>query len=204
MSVAHFSDSLLISPQDMVLWDFAGIDGQLVARRLFGARASQIAPFQSTTVHLQSAPNLHHSGSLLRLCEANYRVALPPSVEFGALVENLELNVWVKPSSEGFPDRASPNAVPQPTSLPTRPSYLMAVLVVPDEWGRVHIPQLATTKPLHSLHHLPLEQAAPARLHNQAVLIWRHVWNESPRFQIQTAIHNKEAIATLLGDRLRS
>ncbi|MGB3493407.1 MAG: hypothetical protein WBA57_11805 [Elainellaceae cyanobacterium] len=200
MTVLNLSQHLIVNPQDRVLWDFAGIDGQWVARHLFGDIAVQIAPFQSASVVLPERPSPEVCGSLLRLCEANYRVELPAAIDLSRIVGMLKAKVWIKVSSL-TPVKGSAGSA---RSLEAQPDAKgrMAMLIVPDEWGCTHIPRLATTKPLYSLHPLPLERAAPARIDDKAVLIWRHQWNGKSCFQIQTAEKDKEAIATILGDRL--
>lgn len=202
MSVVDRSQTLIVSPQNMVLWDFAGVDGQQVARRLFGDIASQIAPFQSASVQVRVASGQNHPGALLRLCEANYRVALPPDIDLGQVVSPQHDRVWVRRSSQTHPKTEAIHEATQTSDSPVSAPYKMAILIVPDEWGCVHLPQIATTKPLYSLDALPVNCAAPARIEDKAVLVWRHLWNGNPCFQLQTAVKEKEAIATILGDRL--
>jgi len=143
---------------DRTLWDFAGIDGLQVARHLFGEQIAHISPFQSLTTTLQGRPC-----AVLRLCEHNFRVALPQGLELDQLIHPLHQQIWI-----------------------ARSPYL-AALTLPVEQGLSWLYQRATTKPLHRLQPLPGDRAVPARLGGIAVLIWHHSWLGQPRLELHTA-----------------
>ena len=50
-------------------WDFAGVDGGLVARALFGEAAARLSVWQSLDTDWDGSPC-----SVLRLCEGNFRI----------------------------------------------------------------------------------------------------------------------------------
>ncbi|MEO0541594.1 MAG: hypothetical protein AAFZ80_12125 [Cyanobacteria bacterium P01_A01_bin.105] len=159
--------SIASSPMDELdcrLWDFAGVDGLQTAIALFSAAVSHLAPFQSRSVALNSAP-----ATLLRLCENNFRVALPENVDFRAALTPLPSNVWVKPCQT-------------------------ANLVLSPAVGLERLAQIAVTKPRFRLTPLPLNQAVPARINGTAILVWHQLWQEQPRLLIQTARVDIESV----------
>lgn len=143
---------------DRTLWDFAGIDGLQVARHLFGEQIAHISPFQSLTTTLQDRPC-----AVLRLCENNFRVALPQDLGLDRLIHPLHQRVWI-----------------------ARSPYLTA-LSLPVEQGLSWLYQKATTKPLYTLEPLPGDRAVPARLDGIALLIWHHLWLGQPRLELHLA-----------------
>lgn len=145
---------------EYVLWDFAGVDGLQAAIALFTPAISRIAPFQSLTARLN-----HQPCSVLRLCENNFRVALSTTLDFDRAIADLALKVWSKPCSA-------------------------TTLVVPTDLGLARLPQIATTKPLHTLKTFPCDRAVPARINGAAILAWHHSWLGQPRLTIQTASAN--------------
>jgi len=146
------------------LWDFAGIDGLQAAIALFTPAISRIAPFQSLTT------NFHHQPcSVLRLCENNFRVALPANLAFNQAIADLSLQVWSKPCPA-------------------------ATFVVPTALGLARLPQIATTKPTHTLEPFPCDRAVPARINGVAILAWHHSWCGQPILNIQTASANVNTI----------
>ncbi|MBF2085868.1 hypothetical protein [Thermoleptolyngbya sp. C42_A2020_037] len=143
---------------DRTLWDFAGIDGLQVARHLFGESIAHISPFQSLTTTLQGYPC-----AVLRLCENNFRVALPQVLALDGLIRPLRWRVWV-----------------------ARSPYLTA-LSLPVEPGLCWLYQRATTKPLYRLQPLLGDRAVPARLEGIALLVWHHEWLGQPRLELHMA-----------------
>lgn len=159
-----------INPPDYRLWDFAGVDGLQVAIKLFSSSVSYLAPYQSLTSECNRQPC-----SVLRLCEHNFRVALPEQENFEQAIARLELDVWVKTS-------------------PT------ANLLMSADSGLARLAQLATTKPFFTLDPFPLNRAVPARIHGVAILAWHHLWQAQPRVLIQTAAADFEFIQRQLGE----
>lgn len=153
-----------MKPPDYHLWDFAGVDGLQAAIALFSPAIARIAPFQSRTVEFKQ-----HNGSVLRLCENNFRVALSAPVPFDQAVTERGLQVWVKP-------------------------YGAATLVLPVELGLQRLRQMATTKPIYTLDPFPCDRAVPARINGIAILAWYHLWQGQPRLAIQTATANVDAV----------
>ena len=149
---------------DCGLWDFAGVDGLQTAIALFSTTVSHLAPFQSCSSSLNSAP-----ATVLRLCENNFRVALPESVDFLAALTPLKSNVWVKPCQT-------------------------AHLVLPATTGLERLAQVAVTKPRFRLSPLPLDRAVPARIDGTAILAWHQLWPAHPRLLIQTACTDIELV----------
>lgn len=146
------------SSTDRTLWDFAGIDGLQVARHLFGEPIARLSRFQSLTTTLQGYPC-----AVLRLCENNFRVALPQALALEGLIHPLRQRVWV-----------------------ARSPYLSA-LTLPLESGLSWLYERATTKPLYRLQPLPSDRAVPARLDGIALLIWHHEWLDQPRLELHMA-----------------
>ena len=149
---------------DYVLWDFAGVDGRQAAIALFTPAISRIAPFQS----LATSFNHQHS-SVLRLCENNFRVALPASFAFGRSIADQDIQVWSKPCPA-------------------------ATLVVPTDLGLARLPKISTTKPLYTLTPFPCDRAVPARINGVAIQAWHHSWCRQPRLVIQMASANINTI----------
>ncbi|MGF1499455.1 MAG: hypothetical protein ACFB8W_21910 [Elainellaceae cyanobacterium] len=160
-----------MNPRNFVLWDFAGVDGLQAAIALFSSGVTHLAPFQSLTVAFEAQP-----GSVLRLCEGNFRVALREEVDFEGAIASLGLKVWVKPCRT-------------------------ANLVMPPTLGLERLAQVATTKPLFTLHPFPCDRAVPARINGTAILAWHHFWEGQPRLLIQTAAADAGSIQrALTGD----
>ncbi|MEO0532480.1 MAG: hypothetical protein AAF215_01260 [Cyanobacteria bacterium P01_A01_bin.123] len=153
-----------VNPPHYHLWDFAGVDGLQVAIALFAPTVNHISPFQSLTSNFNQQPC-----AILRLCENNFRVALPAEMPFDQAVADLELNVWVKPC--------------QATTI-----------VLPVDFGLQRLAQIATTKPTYTLNPFPLNQAVPARINGIAILAWHHPWQGQPKLVIQTAATDADAI----------
>ncbi|MBW4652644.1 MAG: hypothetical protein KME20_06340 [Kaiparowitsia implicata GSE-PSE-MK54-09C] len=158
------SASLSFSPA-YTLWDFAGRDGLQAALQLFGPRANRIAPFQSFSTSWQQQPC-----TVLRLCQHNFRVALPEGAALDLATQALDLSLWVKPCAT------------------------LATVFLPRAEGLERLPNLATTNPLYRLDPLPLDCAVPARIGNCAVLIWHHTWNTQPYLAIQTVTTQQDFI----------
>lgn len=162
--------SLEAAPRDSdtFLWDFAGVDGLQAAIALFTPAISRLAPFQSLTAEFD-----HQPCSVLRLCDNNFRVALPGPMSFDATFEAaiaaLPLNIWVKPCPA-------------------------AVLVLPVDFGLARLSAIATIKPIYRLSPFPCERAVPARINGLGILAWHHCWRGQPRLEIQTAQANIQRI----------
>ena len=138
----------LINLDHYYLWDFAGVDGLQFARELVGDRVTRIARFQSLEVSLGG-----YSGSILRLCEGNFRLGLQGDA--AAIAEMLrqhqaQRQVWVKPCDK------------------------MRAIALPESTGIELLPRIMTTKPPHRLQGLQPNCAVPARYQGTAVLVWRH------------------------------
>ena len=161
-------DRLQINPPNYHLWDFAGVDGLQVAITLFSPAMNHIAPYQSLPVDFNQ-----QSCAVLRLCERNFRVALPTDMHFDQVVANLGFNAWVKPCHT-------------------------AILCLPAILGIERLTQIATTKPLYSLNPFPINAAMPARINNIAILAWHHLWRGQPQLALQTAVTDYEAIQLAL------
>lgn len=156
------------STADYILWDFAGVDGLQAAIALFSPAISHISPFQSLTANFS-----HQPCSVLRLCENNFRVALPQTISgetaFEKAIADLNLKVWAK-------------------RCPA------ATFIVPADLALSRLPKIAMTKPLYSLTPFPCDRAVPARINGVAILAWHHLWYEQPRVYIQTASANVNEI----------
>lgn len=156
---------------DRTLWDFAGLDGLQVARHLFGESITRISPFQSLTTTLQGYPC-----AVLRLCENNFRVALPQALALDGLIRPLRWRAWV-----------------------ARLPYLTA-LSLPVESGLSWLYQRATTKPLYTLQPLPGDRAVPARLDGTALLVWHHEWLGQPRLELHLATTDVPLVQAQMAD----
>lgn len=161
-------DSLSIHPPGYWLWDFAGLDGLQAAIALLTPAVSHLAPFQSLTAEFQ-----HQPCAVLRLCENNFRVALPDAMPFDGAIAALGLKLWVRPCPA-------------------------ATLVLPVEAGVSRLQAIATTKPIYTLKPFPCDRAVPARINGLAILAWHHYWQRQPRLTLQTAQANVEAISEAL------
>lgn len=161
-------DTGQINPPGYVLWDFAGVDGRQAAIALFTPAIAHLAPFQSRTAAFQ-----HQSCAVLRLCENNFRVALPEKLSLEAAIAALALQVWVKPCAA-------------------------ANLVLPVDEGLSRLRAIATTKPIYTLNPFPCDRAVPARIEGLAMLAWHHHWQGQPRLTLQTAQAHVEAIQRAL------
>ncbi|HHP7244347.1 MAG TPA: hypothetical protein ACFE0H_06640 [Elainellaceae cyanobacterium] len=152
------------------LWDWAGVDGLQFARAVFGDSVGNIAPFQSIETTYQMYPC-----SVLRLCEGNFRVAIAPEVSFQDDTQAIHspLRMWLKPST-------------------------LVAIALADEVGMNILPQIATTKSIYRLDLLQANCAAPARINDIAVLIWRHRVAGTPIVELHVALSNLDALQTLL------
>ncbi len=157
-----------INPPGHFLWDFAGMDGLQAAIALFTPAIAHRAPFQSLTAQFEQQPC-----SVLRLCENNFRVALPEPMALGDAITALELNVWVKPCPA-------------------------ATLLLPVDLGLERLRAIATTKPMYTLNPFPCDRAVPARINGLAILAWHHLWQGQPRLEIQTAQGQVKALQQAL------
>lgn len=164
-------DTVQINPPGCFLWDFAGVDGRQAAIALFTPAISHLTPFQSLTAEFQ-----HQPCAVLRLCENNFRVALPEKMPFEAAIAALELQVWVKPCPA-------------------------ANLVLPVDEGLSRLRAIATTKPIYTLHPFPCDRAVPAHIEGLAMLAWHHRWQGQPRLTVQTAQANVQAIQRVLASQ---
>ncbi|MGD1859490.1 MAG: hypothetical protein ACFB0E_05910 [Leptolyngbyaceae cyanobacterium] len=161
-------DTLQINPSDYFLWDFAGVDGLQAAIALFSPAVSHLAPWQSLTAEWQQ-----RSCSVLRLCENNFRVALPEDMSFDQAIQVLDFKVWVKP-------------------------YPAATLMLPVEVGLPRLQTIATTRPIYTLNPFPSDRAVPARINDMAILAWHHPWQGQPKLAIQTSNTSVQAIQLAL------
>ena len=162
----------LIDLEHYYLWDFAGVDGLQFARELVGDRVTRIARFQSLEVNLGG-----YSGSILRLCEGNFRLGVQGNA--AAIAEMLrqhqaQLRVWVKPC-----DR-------------------MGAIALPESTGIEVLPRIMTTKPPHRLQGLQPNCAVPARYQGTAVLVWRHSIGEP--FELHLALKDIAIIKSRLAE----
>ena len=167
-------DDLWVNPPGQFLWDFAGVDGLQGAIALFGPTVNHIAPFQSLTAAFDQQPC-----SVLRLCENNFRVALPVARPLDQAIAELGLKIWVKPCQT-------------------------ATLVLPTMLGLKCLAQIATTKPLYTLDPFPLDRAVPARINDTAILAWYHLWQGRPRLEVQIASSDLPRMRALLQASLLS
>lgn len=161
--VAHSSRPIL-TPFDGHLWDFAGVDGLQVAIALFSSQVSHLAPFQSLTAEFHQ-----QTCAVLRLCEGNFRVALPLEFDLEQAVNCLDQTVWVKPCQT-------------------------ANLIVPASSGLERLAQIATTKPVFTLKPFPRDRAVPARINGTAILAWHLSWQGQPALLLQTAVADADQI----------
>ena len=160
----------LIDLKHYHLWDFAGVDGLQLARGLVGDRVTRIARFQSLEVSLEG-----YSGSLLRLCEGNFRLGLYGDA--AVIAEMLrqyqtQLRVWLKPC-----DR-------------------MGAIALPESTGIEALPRIMTTKPPFRLQGLQPNCAVPARYRGTAVLVWRH----SIRLELHLALKDVAVVKSRLAE----
>jgi hypothetical protein len=167
------SIDLTVSMINFQLWDLAGIDGLQVARSLFGDGIARLAPFQSLEISLPDC-----SGAILRLCEGNFRLSLRGDVTL--FVDALQKaqsdrRVWVKQFA------------------------WLGAIAMPESLGLKLLPQIAIAKPPHRLAGLLLHCAAPARIDEIAVLIWRHPLKE-PAIEIHAAKKDLEALQAKLAE----
>jgi len=143
------------------LWDIAGVDGLQVMKRLLGDRCDRIAPFQSLEAEIDHIPC-----SILRLCEANFRLrwtgdATHLQTLLTAAASHQQ--VWVKQ----FPWLAS-----------VRLTAEMSV---------EQLAKIAIAKPPFSLPSLALNCAAPARINGLSCLVWRHSIQHTETIELHTA-----------------
>ena len=163
------SQTDLITLTHSQLWDFAGIDGLQLAKRLDRA-ADRLAPFQSLETTID-----HQSCSLLRLCEGNFRLRVLSCVDLAALQgQQCGLRVWVKQCA------------------------WMGAITLPESFGLRQLPRLAIPKPPHRLAGMLADRAVPARINGISVLIWQHAIFGQPAFELQTATKDVATIQTAL------
>ncbi|TVQ20574.1 MAG: hypothetical protein EA367_08335 [Leptolyngbya sp. DLM2.Bin15] len=153
------------------LIDLAGQDGLQGAIALFGAQVNRIAPFQSTSVQWQGV-----SGSLLRLCENNFRLRWQgdETAMIGAL-QSAAGSIWVR-------------SLPWLTAI-AYPAAILDDLVIP-----------ITPTPPHQLTGLPLHCAAVGRLEGRSLLVWHYGLDGQPVVELQMAAVDQGIISRLLGD----
>ena len=159
----------MMTTPDYVFWDFAGVDGLQAAIALFSPAVNRIAPFQSLTTSFDDQPC-----SVLRLCENNFRVALPADETaktrgLRRAITDLNLEVWSKPCSA-------------------------ASFVVSPELGLARLGEISIAKPPHQLEGFMCDRAVPARIEGIAILAWHHLWCDRPTLTIQTAHSNIKKI----------
>jgi hypothetical protein len=155
-------------------WDIAGVDGLQVAQQLFGHQVDRIAPFQSLQTQLDG-----DDCSVLRLCEGNFRIgsAGDPAAFQAILQPLLGAQVWVKQFDW----------------------LAVLTLIDPDgsaldfDWSTI-----AAAKPPHRLSDLANHCAAPARIDDKALLIWRHPVLGQPAVELQMAARDQGSIKTHL------
>ena len=159
-------------------WDMAGVDGLQVAKQLFGDPIDRIAPFQSLETQLNGYPC-----SVLRLCEGNFRIGWTGSTaEFQTILQPLlGYRIWVKQFD-----------------------WLAALTLGSQicDWDNFDWGRLAVAKPPHRLTGLANHCAAPARIQNQALLIWRHPVLGEPGVELQMAAGHQSQIKTYLESAL--
>lgn len=141
-------------------WDMAGIDGLQVAKLWFGAAVDRMAPFQSLETVCGGKPC-----SVLRLCEANFRVSCPAHLAIADSIRHYR--VWMKQF-----DWLSAIAVADATT---------------PHLQKLNLQKLAIPKPPHRLDDLQPNRAIPARIDGIAVLIWRHSLGDRPVVELQAA-----------------
>jgi hypothetical protein len=153
-----------------VLVDFAGYDGLLAARALFGDSIDRIAPFQSLDCQALETVNC----SVLRLCENNFRVRLSKSdlATFTAAFQQQQQRVWLKQFD------------------------WLGSLILPDDLASLS--KLITPKPPHRIAGLQLNCAAPGRINGISVLVWRHEVKETPTIELHLAKKDIAVVETLL------
>jgi hypothetical protein len=152
-----------------VLIDFAGYDGLLAARALFGDQIDRIAPFQS--LDCQAVETVHCS--VLRLCENNFRVRLSKSdlATFTAAFQQQQ-RVWLKQFD------------------------WLSSLILPDDLASLS--KLITPKPPHRVVGLQLNCAAPGRINGISVLVWRHTIQGTPAIELHLAPKDIATVKALL------
>ena len=162
--------SITINLTDSDLWDFAGIDGLQLAKRL-DMGADRLAPFQSLETTID-----HQPCSLLRLCEGNFRLRVQSPMAIAALLQaqQADLRVWVKQCA------------------------WMSAIALPETIDWHQISSLAVPKPPHRLAGMACDRAVPARINNLSVLIWRHTIYGQPAFELHTATRDLEHVQTAL------
>ncbi|MBF2048804.1 MAG: hypothetical protein IGS54_15825 [Elainella sp. C42_A2020_010] len=160
-----------MSGSPTVLVDLAGFDGLPVARALFGSAIDRIAPFQS----LESLVGETIPVSVLRLCENNFRVRLAES-DLAAFTAAFQLHqqqrVWLKQFD------------------------WLGSLLLPDQ---MHLlAPLITPKPPHRIAGLQPNCAAPGRINNISVLVWRHAIQAKPAVELHLASKDRSTVEALL------
>lgn len=153
--------------RQMPLIDLAGQGGLQGAIALFGSQVNRIAPFQSTPVQWQGA-----SGSLLRLCENNFRLRWQgdESAMIAAL-QSATAGTWVR-------------SLPWLTAIAYPAAYLTDLV------------PLITSTPPHQLVGLPLNCAAVGRFEGRSLLVWHHELDGQAVVELHMATAHQEAIAS--------
>jgi hypothetical protein len=117
------------------------------------------------------------SCSILRLCEGNFRIAwhgdsvkLDEHIQFA----QAQYQIWIKRSNG------------------------LSAIVLPES-AASKLVKLAVPKPPYRLDPMPLNCAAPSRIDNLSVLVWKHPVLRKPCFELQMALSDQRAIAAKLG-----
>ena len=150
------------------LWDFAGFDGLVLARSLFGECVSDLSVFQSLETEWNGSVC-----AVLRLGETNFRVAFSVDRNADTLQRAaVGRRVWVKPGG-------------------------LVSLALDDGPAWKRLVETGTAKPPHRLAGLPLNRAVPISLDGTAALVWRHSVHGVPKSELQIAPDRLEEICRL-------
>jgi hypothetical protein len=157
------------------LWDFAGIDGLQLAKRLDTA-ADRLAPFQSLALTIDYQPC-----SLLRLCEGNFRL----QIQGQGVANRMDIAAWLQAQQAGL-------------RVWVKQCVWMSAIALPEAVGWHQRPGFAVPKPPHRLVGLLVDRAVPARINGISVLIWRHSVYGQPAFELHTATRDLERLHAVL------
>ena len=150
------------------LWDFAGFDGLVLARSLFGANVSDLSVFQSLETEWNG-----EDCAVLRLGETNFRVAFPAGMNAGELqMAASGRRVWVKPSC-------------------------LVSLALDDSLAWERLVEIGAVKPPHRLAGLPLNRAVPVSVGGTAALAWRRSRHGILKSELQVFSASLEEICRL-------
>jgi len=179
------------------LWDLAGSDSLQLAKLLVSDVVAKIALFQSVDFIFTG-----YQYSILRLCEANFRLGLYGELGMYGGLTFEETITQVQTGLRVSARRCDKMKAKDTTASCSAISLTVCcAIALPESVALDLLPKIAVVKPLHRLEELQPNFAVPATIDGISVLIWRHQLLSQSVFELHTAVGDTEAIKLKLINR---